>query len=52
MRLLGLQPEHPRCAAALGNAYGRPSRIASALDIMLEGPIGAAAFNNDSAART
>jgi phosphoribosylformylglycinamidine synthase len=27
--------------------YGRPSRIASALDIMLEGPIGAAAFNNE-----
>ncbi len=28
-------------------AYGKPSRIASALDIMLEGPIGAAAFNNE-----
>jgi phosphoribosylformylglycinamidine synthase len=28
-------------------SYGRPSRIASALDIMLEGPIGAAAFNNE-----
>jgi phosphoribosylformylglycinamidine synthase len=27
--------------------YGRPGRIASALDIMLEGPIGAAAFNNE-----
>ena len=27
--------------------YGRPSRIASALEIMLEGPIGAAAFNNE-----
>jgi len=26
---------------------GRPDRIASALDIMLEGPIGAAAFNNE-----
>lgn len=26
---------------------GKPSRIASALDIMLEGPIGAAAFNNE-----
>ena len=26
---------------------GRPSRIASALDIMIEGPIGAAAFNNE-----
>ena len=27
--------------------YGRPARIASALDIMIEGPIGAAAFNNE-----
>jgi len=27
--------------------YGRPGRIASALDIMTEGPIGAAAFNNE-----
>ncbi len=27
--------------------YGRPARIASALDIMLEGPIGAASFNNE-----
>ncbi len=27
--------------------YGKPRRIASALDIMLEGPIGAAAFNNE-----
>ncbi|MCC7080045.1 MAG: phosphoribosylformylglycinamidine synthase [Burkholderiales bacterium] len=27
--------------------YGRPARIASALQIMLEGPIGAAAFNNE-----
>jgi phosphoribosylformylglycinamidine synthase len=26
---------------------GKPSRIASALEIMLEGPIGAAAFNNE-----
>ncbi|MFI4869548.1 MAG: phosphoribosylformylglycinamidine synthase [Steroidobacterales bacterium] len=28
-------------------SLGKPSRIASALDIMLEGPIGAAAFNNE-----
>ncbi len=28
-------------------ATGRPDRIASALDIMLEGPIGAASFNNE-----
>ena len=27
--------------------HGKPDRIASALDIMLEGPIGAAAFNNE-----
>lgn len=27
--------------------HGRPGRMASALDIMLEGPIGAAAFNNE-----
>ncbi|MGH8130895.1 MAG: phosphoribosylformylglycinamidine synthase [Steroidobacteraceae bacterium] len=27
--------------------HGRPARIASALEIMLEGPIGAAAFNNE-----
>ncbi len=28
-------------------AYGKPDRIVSALDIMTEGPIGAAAFNNE-----
>ncbi len=28
-------------------AYGRPGRIASALQIMIEGPIGGAAFNNE-----
>lgn len=27
--------------------YGKPERIVSALDIMLEGPIGGAAFNNE-----
>ncbi|MFA6443302.1 MAG: phosphoribosylformylglycinamidine synthase, partial [Sterolibacterium sp.] len=27
--------------------FGKPERIASALDIMIEGPIGAAAFNNE-----
>jgi phosphoribosylformylglycinamidine synthase len=30
-----------------GGDYGRPRRIASALQIMLEGPIGGAAFNNE-----
>ncbi|CAL61896.1 phosphoribosylformyl-glycineamide synthetase (FGAM synthetase) (FGAMS) (Formylglycinamide ribotide amidotransferase) (FGARAT) (Formylglycinamide ribotide synthetase) [Herminiimonas arsenicoxydans] len=29
------------------NAYGKPDRIASPLQIMIEGPIGAAAFNNE-----
>ena len=29
------------------NAYGRPARIASALQIMLDGPIGGASFNNE-----
>ncbi|MCP4879352.1 MAG: phosphoribosylformylglycinamidine synthase [Gammaproteobacteria bacterium] len=29
------------------DAYGKPERIVSALDIMLEGPIGGAAFNNE-----
>ena len=28
-------------------AYGKPERIVSALDIMIEGPLGAAAFNNE-----
>jgi len=27
--------------------FGAPARIASALEIMLEGPIGAASFNNE-----
>ena len=27
--------------------YGKPDRIVSALDIMIEGPIGGAAFNNE-----
>ena len=27
--------------------YGKPNQIASALDIMIDGPIGAAAFNNE-----
>jgi len=29
------------------NSYGRPQRISSALQIMLDGPIGGAAFNNE-----
>ncbi len=37
----------PGAVQAWETDYGKPSRIASALDIMLEGPIGAAAFNNE-----
>ncbi len=55
-------PHHPRRwensqdaaqAIALRNPhnptvqYGKPDRIASALDIMIQGPIGGAAFNNE-----
>jgi len=29
------------------SAYGKPNRIVSALDIMLQGPLGAAGFNNE-----
>jgi phosphoribosylformylglycinamidine synthase len=43
-----IQPwEVYRKAEAGDQSYGRPARIASALQIMLEGPIGAAAFNNE-----
>ncbi|HEX6592466.1 MAG TPA: phosphoribosylformylglycinamidine synthase [Moraxellaceae bacterium] len=30
-----------------GRDYGKPGRIVSALDIMIEGPLGGAAFNNE-----
>ncbi|HMK14961.1 MAG TPA: phosphoribosylformylglycinamidine synthase [Burkholderiales bacterium] len=40
------QPWEMHQGAADG-CYGAPSRIASALQIMLEGPIGAASFNNE-----
>jgi phosphoribosylformylglycinamidine synthase len=30
-----------------GEIYGKPERIASALQIMIDGPLGAAAFNNE-----
>ena len=36
-----------RGRAGWGTSYGKPSRIVSALQIMLEGPIGGAAFNNE-----
>ena len=32
---------------AVNHTYGKPGRIASALSIMLEGPIGGASFNNE-----
>ncbi len=37
----------PASPQAWETDYGKPSRIVSALDIMLEAPIGAAAFNNE-----
>ncbi len=37
----------PDAMQAWEKDYGKPERIASALDIMLEGPIGAASFNNE-----
>ncbi len=40
-------PDAPQPWEAEMASYGRPSRISSALEIMLEGPIGAAAFNNE-----
>ncbi|MDR2450785.1 MAG: phosphoribosylformylglycinamidine synthase [Candidatus Accumulibacter sp.] len=40
-------PDAPQPWEAETASYGRPPRIASALSIMLEGPIGAAAFNNE-----
>ena len=37
----------PHAVEPWERAFGSPERIASALDIMLAGPIGAAAFNNE-----
>lgn len=37
----------PGARQAWEGDYGKPDRIASALDIMIEGPIGAASFNNE-----
>ncbi|MGE0582092.1 MAG: phosphoribosylformylglycinamidine synthase [Steroidobacteraceae bacterium] len=48
--LAGFSVSHlriPRLPQPWEAAFGKPDRIASALDIMLEGPIGAAAFNNE-----
>ena len=37
----------PLESRAAQSSYGKPDRIASALDIMIEGPLGGAAFNNE-----
>ena len=37
----------PGFAQPWETGYGKPERIASALDIMIEGPLGGAAFNNE-----
>ncbi|MFC1684217.1 phosphoribosylformylglycinamidine synthase [Pseudomonadota bacterium] len=37
----------PDCEQPWEQDHGKPGRIVSALDIMLEGPIGAASFNNE-----
>ncbi|WP_394779297.1 phosphoribosylformylglycinamidine synthase, partial [Undibacterium sp.] len=46
-----LQPWENASDTVSGNAskdvYGKPDRIASALQIMIEGPLGGAAFNNE-----
>ena len=43
----GAEPSPPGRGQGEGAIYGKPSRIASALQIMLDGPIGSAAFNNE-----
>jgi len=39
-----IQPWEQSCGE---NGYGKPGRIVTALDIMIEGPVGGAAFNNE-----
>jgi phosphoribosylformylglycinamidine synthase len=43
LRIPGFRPGSPGSE----DYHGKPGRIVSALEIMLEGPIGAAAFNNE-----
>jgi phosphoribosylformylglycinamidine synthase len=49
--LVGFSVSHLRIPGALqpweARDFGRPGRIAPALEIMLDGPIGAASFNNE-----
>ena len=46
-RLHGFESEYSRRVQPWEVEHGKPERIASALHIMLEGPIGGAAFNNE-----
>src|SRR3569832_1362054 len=41
------QPQAERAPHGQGGIYGKPDRIASPLQIMIEGPLGGAAFNNE-----
>ncbi|MFL6720128.1 MAG: phosphoribosylformylglycinamidine synthase [Burkholderiaceae bacterium] len=41
------QPAATRDAHAQGGIYGKPDRIVSPLQIMVDGPLGGAAFNNE-----
>jgi phosphoribosylformylglycinamidine synthase len=41
------QPPAQRDPRAQGGIYGKPDRIASPLQIMIDGPLGGAAFNNE-----
>ncbi len=43
----GFQFANPNYQQPWEQDYGKPERIVSALDIMIEGPIGGAAFNNE-----
>jgi phosphoribosylformylglycinamidine synthase len=48
--LVGFTTSHlaiPGCEREWERPYGRPARVASPLEIMTEGPLGAAAFNNE-----
>jgi phosphoribosylformylglycinamidine synthase len=42
-----IQPWEAYTQTGTDHSYGKPARIASALQIMIEGPIGGAAFNNE-----
>jgi phosphoribosylformylglycinamidine synthase len=46
-KVQGAGTETPHASPLTPHVYGRPNRIASALQIMIEGPIGGAAFNNE-----